>query len=228
MHPAEPSPQPCPIVVLVSGRGTTLAAMLDAQAHGLPIQIRAVLSDRRTAPALSIAESHGVATVALRPRDFSARAAFDRALLAQAEAFDPALVVLAGYMRIIDADVVAAWRGRMINLHPSLLPKYPGLDTYDRALAAGDATFGASVHFVTDQLDGGPVIAQVELAILPGDNPETLSARLRPAEHRLLVEVLRLIAAGRLRLAAGGVELDRAILRSPLQLPPRRGGFPGL
>jgi phosphoribosylglycinamide formyltransferase-1 len=220
-------PSPLPIVVLVSGRGTTLAAMLDAQAHGLPIEIRAVLSDRRTAPALSIAESHGVATVALRPRDFADRAAFDRALLAQAAVFAPELVVLAGYMRILDASVVAAWRGRMINLHPSLLPKYPGLDTYNRTLAAGDTTFGASVHYVTDQLDGGPVIARVELAILPGDSAETLSARLRPAEHRLLIEVLRLIAAGRIRLATGGIELDRAILPAPLQLP-LRGGFPAL
>jgi phosphoribosylglycinamide formyltransferase-1 len=219
---------PLPVVVLASGRGGTFAALLDAQQNGrLPIDIRALLSDRRTAPALEIAESRGVPTVALRPRDFPERPGFDRALFLRAAEFEPALIVLAGYMRVIDADVVAGWLGRLINLHPSLLPKYPGLDTYARVLEAGDTTFGASVHFVTDKLDGGPVIAQVALPVLPGDTADALAARLRPAEQDLLVGCIRLIAAGRIVLGRKGVELDGR----PLSFPPQlnaSGGFAGL
>lgn len=210
---------PFPIVVLASGRGGTFSALLDARERGeLPVDVRALLSDRRTAPVLEVAESRGVPAIALRPRDFADRAAFDRALFARAAAFDPALIVLAGYMRVIDNAVVAAWHGRMINLHPSLLPKYPGLDTYARVLAAGDATYGASVHYVTEELDGGPVIAQVELPVETADTAETLAARLRPAEQALLVAVVRLIAAGRIALRGSTVELDRAILHAPLRL----------
>lgn len=221
-------PAPLPIVVLASGRGSTFAALLDAQRSGrLAVDIRAVLSDRRTAPVLDIAESKGIATVALRPRDFADRLSFDRALLERAAEFAPALVVLAGYMRIIAAPVVAAWRGRMINLHPSLLPRHPGLDTYARTLAAGDTVYGASVHFVTDELDGGPVIAQAELAVIPGDTVETLSARLRPVERALLVETLRWMAAGRIALGPAGVELDGNPLPAPLRLS-SEGGFAGL
>lgn len=210
---------PFPIVVLASGRGGTFSALLDACERGeLPVDVRALLSDRRTAPVLEVAESRGVPAIALRPRDFADRAAFDRALFARAAAFDPALIVLAGYMRVIDNAVVAAWHGRMINLHPSLLPKYPGLDTYARVLAAGDATYGASVHYVTEELDGGPVIAQVELPVETADTAETLAARLRPAEQALLVAVVRLIAAGRIALRGSTVELDRAILHAPLRL----------
>jgi phosphoribosylglycinamide formyltransferase-1 len=214
--------------VLASGRGNTFAALLDAQHNAqVPIEIRALLSDRRTAPALEIAESRGIAAVALRPRDFPDRPGFDRALFARAAEFKPALIVLAGYMRVIDAAVVADWFGRMINLHPSLLPKYPGLDTYARVLEASDATFGASVHYVTDQLDGGPVIAQVVLPVVAGDAPDSLAARLRPAEQALLIRVVGLIARGRVVLGRGGVELDGRSLPAPLQMDPA-GGFAGL
>ena len=220
--------QPLPIVVLASGRGSTFNALLEAQQRGeLPVDIRALISDRRTAPALGIAERNGIPAVALRSRDHADRLSFDRALFARAAAFEPRLIVLAGYMRIIANEVVAAWRGRLINLHPSLLPKYPGLDTYARALAAGDATFGASVHYVTGELDGGPVIAQVELPIASQDTAETLAARLRPAEQALLVAVVRLIAGERVALAGDAVQLDRAILRAPLRLA-AGGGLTGL
>jgi phosphoribosylglycinamide formyltransferase-1 len=209
------------VVVLASGRGTTFAALLDAQRAGhLPITIRLLLSDRRTAPVLRIAEGAGIAVLALRPRDFPDRAGFDRALFTHVEQAEPDLIVLAGYMRIIDAGVVARWRGRMINLHPSLLPKYPGLDTHARALAAGDTTFGASVHFVTDELDGGPVIAQVETPVRSGDTAEQLAHRLRPLEHALLIETVRLIASRRIVLAADGTELDGKALMRPLRLRP--------
>lgn len=214
-----PEYRPCPIVVLASGRGGTFRAVLDAVERGsLPVEIRALLSDRRTAPALGIAEERGIPAVALRPRDYPDRASFDRDLFARAASYAPRLIVLAGYMRIIADEVVAAWRGRLINLHPSLLPKYPGLDTYARVLAAGDTTYGASVHYVTEELDGGPVIAQVELPVESGDDADTLAQRLRPAEQALLVAVLGVIAAGRLALRGNAVELDHAILARPLRL----------
>jgi phosphoribosylglycinamide formyltransferase-1 len=219
---------PLPVVVLASGRGNTFAALFAAQHDArLPIEIRALLSDRRTAPALEIAESRGIPAVALRPRDFPDRPTFDHALFARASAFEPALIVLAGYMRVIDAGVVAGWLGRMINLHPSLLPKYPGMDTYARVLESADATFGASVHYVTSQLDGGPVISQVVLPVMTGDTPDLLAARLRPAEQALLIRTVGLIAGGRVALGPDGIELDGRPLRVPLQMDPG-GGFAGL
>jgi phosphoribosylglycinamide formyltransferase-1 len=214
-----PRSRPFRLVVLASGRGTNFAALAAAAARGtLPVEIAALLSDRRSAPALELAESRGIATVALRPREFADRASFDRALFARARNIAPDLLVLAGYMRIIDAAVVRGWSGRMINLHPSLLPKYPGLDTHARALAAGDTVHGASVHYVTDELDGGPVIARVEMPVLPGDTAETLAARLRPLEHGLLVAVVGAIAAGRVALGSDGVEVDGEPLAQPLVL----------
>jgi phosphoribosylglycinamide formyltransferase-1 len=217
-----------PIVVLASGRGGTFAALVAAQRGGtLPADIRAVLSDRRTAPVLRVAEQAGIPAVALRPRDFADRDAFDRALFERVAAFEPRLVVLAGYMRVVGAAIAAAWAGRMINLHPSLLPLHPGLDTYRRALAAGDATFGASVHYVTDQLDGGPIIAQVALPVLPGDSPETMAGRLRPLERALLVDTIALIATGRVALRGQAVEFDGRPLAAPLG-PGANHRLPGL
>ena len=193
--------------------------MLAAQQDGrLPIEIVALLSDRRMAEALTIAESAGIATVAMRPRDFPDRTSFDRALFARIVEFAPDLVVLAGYMRVIDSSIVAEWRGRMINLHPSLLPKYPGLQTHERVLAAGDSLHGASVHYVTAELDGGPLIAQVRMPIVADDTAETLAARLRPLERRLLIRVVELIAQGRLALGPATVEFDGNALVAPLQV----------
>jgi phosphoribosylglycinamide formyltransferase-1 len=207
------------VAVLASGRGGTFAALLAAQQDGrLPIDIVALLSDKRTAPALTIAESAGIATVALRPRDYPDRASFDRALFARIAEFAPDLVVLAGYMRVIDSSVVAEWRGRMINLHPSLLPAHPGLRTHERVLAAGDSVHGSSVHYVTAELDGGPLIAQVRMQVVAGDTAETLAVRLRPLERHLLVRVVELIAQGRLALGAAAVEFDGHPLKAPLQI----------
>lgn len=207
--------------MLASGRGSNFAALLAAQASAqLPIRICALLSDKRTAHALLLAEDAGVAAIALTPRDFADRAAFDRALFARAAECSPDLIVLAGYMRVIDSAVIEQWRGKVINIHPSLLPKYPGLHTHARALEAGDTVHGASVHYVTAQLDGGPVIAQVELPILAGDTAESMAARLLPLEHRLLVATLGLIARGRVQLGADGVEFDGAVLPVPLRLQP--------
>lgn len=213
------------VAVLASGIGGTFAALLSAQQCGeLPIDLVALLSDKRTAPALNIAESAGIATVALRPRDYPDRRSFDRALFARVAGFSPDLVVLAGYMRVIDPAIVTEWRGRMINLHPSLLPKYPGLQTHERVLAAGDTTHGSSVHYVTAELDGGPLIARVNMPVLPDDTAESLASRLRPLERHLLVRVVDLIAHGRLTLGATSVELDGRPLAAPLVLDPE-GGF---
>lgn len=209
--------RPLRIVVFASGRGSNFAALLAAQRGGAPIEIRALLSDKRTAPALLLAENAGVEAIALAPRDYADRAGFDRAIFARAAQFAPDLIVLAGYMRMIDAQVVAPWIGRMINIHPSLLPKYPGLHTHARALESGDTVHGASVHFVTAELDGGPVIAQVEIPVERGDTQEALAARLLPLEHRLLVACVELIARGRVVLAGHAVELDGQALRAPLR-----------
>ncbi len=153
----------------------------------------------------------GRATIPIAP------ASIARCLRRVAE-FAPDLVVLAGYMRVIDSTVVAEWRGRMINLHPSLLPEHPGLRTHERVLAAGDSLHGSSVHFVTAELDGGPLIAQVRMQVIAGDTAEALATRLRPLERQLLIRVVELIAGGRLALGPTAVELDGRPLPGPLQI----------
>ncbi len=207
------------IVVFASGRGSNFAALLEAQQREeLPIRIRALLSDKPNAPALEVARRANVPAHALSPRDYLDRASFDRAIFARAQEFSPDLIVLTGYMRVIDDAVIARWVGKVINIHPSLLPKYPGLNTHQRALDAGDSTHGASVHFVTPELDGGPVIAQVELSIHSDDAALTLAARLLQREHRLLVATVALLAQRRITFDGSSVEFDSHPLRSPLHL----------
>lgn len=207
------------VAVLASGRGSNLQALIDARERGdLPIDLVAVGSDRPNCEALARAQRHGLAGFALRPRDFPDRASFDRALFERLAEHRPALIVLAGFMRILDDEPVAAWTGRMINIHPSLLPDYPGLGTHARALAAGDAEHGASVHYVIPALDSGPVIAQARIGIVAGDTPESLAQRLFRREHALLVASVRLIAEGRIALTPAGVQFDGATLDRPLQL----------
>jgi len=208
-----------PIVVLCSRRGSNLQALIDVNSAGaLPISIRAVLSDRPGCEALERARDAGIATDAMRPRDFPSRREFDEALFARASDFDPALVVLAGYMRVIDDAVVRAWHGRMINIHPSLLPRHPGLHTHAGALAAGDNQHGASVHYVTPELDGGPVIAQVAMPILTSDRADDLARRLLPLEHRLLVASVALLAAGAIELDGDHVLYRGSALAAPLKM----------
>ena len=180
------------VAVLLSGAGSTLRAIVDAK---LNLEIVAVLSDRADAAGLAFAQASGLSALCIQRRNYTNKAAFEAALVEALEAVKPDLIVLAGFMRVLSADVVARFAGRMINLHPSLLPKYPGLDTHARALSAGDAEHGASVHWVTAELDGGPVIAQTHMPILSGDTAETLSARLKPLEHALVISVLREICA---------------------------------
>ncbi|MEO6076934.1 MAG: phosphoribosylglycinamide formyltransferase [Dokdonella sp.] len=188
------------IAVLASGRGSNLDALIQAQRSGrINTEIVVVASDRRRAGALQIAADAGIDTIALSPRDFESRVAFDLALFACVAEHKPDLILLAGYMRIVDPAALVAWHGRIINIHPSLLPKYPGLDTHQRAIDAGDTEHGASVHYVTAELDGGPVIAQTRLPIQRDDTPELLAARLLPLEHELLVSTVAELAGNRQR-----------------------------
>jgi phosphoribosylglycinamide formyltransferase 1 len=210
---------PLRIAILASGRGSNLAALLAARAHGqLPVEFVLVGSDKANAGALELAAKADVPTFVQNPRDYATRRDYDVALFDRLDASGADLLVLAGFMRIIDGDALRPWVGRMINIHPSLLPKYRGLHTHRRALEAGDAEHGASVHYVTAELDGGPLIAQARLAVEPGDDEQRLAERLLPLEHRLLPAVVRLIAAGRLSLDAGTACLDRQPLAAPLHL----------
>jgi phosphoribosylglycinamide formyltransferase-1 len=206
-----------PIVVLVSGTGSNLRAIA-GQAHSgaLPVEIRAVISDRAEAPGLAWAAAAGLATVVLAPRDFPDRAAFDHALADQVERFSPGLVVLAGFMRILGAEFVDRFAGRLVNIHPSLLPKYRGLHTHRRALEAGERVHGASVHFVTHELDGGPVVLQARVPVRDDDDESTLAARVLAEEHRIYPECIGWFAAGRLQLQDGVVRLDGRPLEAPV------------
>lgn len=207
------------VAVLVSGRGSNLAALLAARERDeLPVDFVLVGSDKAHAPALRLAEEAGIPTVALDPRSYPDRRAFDLDLFSHITASGADLLVLAGFMRILDGDALRPWVGRIINIHPSLLPKYRGLHTHRRALEAGDREHGASVHFVTAELDGGPVIAQARMTIGPGDDEQGLADRLLPLEHRLLPAVLVLLANGRLQWLEQGPRFDGQPLVAPLLL----------
>ncbi|MFD0739365.1 phosphoribosylglycinamide formyltransferase [Lysobacter koreensis] len=207
------------IAVLASGRGSNLQALLDAIAGGtLDAEIVGVFSDRPGARALDLARAAGVAAVACRPRDFATRAAYDEHLFSRIDEVQPDLIVCAGYMRLLGELQVDAHRGRMINIHPSLLPAFKGLHTHEQALAAGARVHGSSVHYVTAELDGGPVIAQARVPVLDGDDAATLAARVLQREHPLLVAATRLLCDGRVTLGAHGVCLDGQLLPAPLRL----------
>ncbi len=209
---------PLRIAVLASGRGSNFAALLAARDRDeLPVEFVLVASDKADAGALQLAQMAGIPTAVMDPRDYAERRDYDFALFDRIAATKPDLLVLAGFMRIIDGDALKPWVGRMINIHPSLLPKYRGLHTHRRALKAGDAEHGASVHYVTAELDGGPVIAQTVLPIQAGDNENALAERLLPLEHQLLCAVVALIAAGRLSFGASDISLDGEPLRKPLR-----------
>ncbi|WP_337926336.1 phosphoribosylglycinamide formyltransferase [Luteimonas saliphila] len=211
--------RPYRLAVLVSGRGSNLQAILDAIAAGtLHAIVVGVFSDRAEAQALQRARAAGVHAEALSPRDFPSRAAFDQALFARIDAVAPDLIVCAGYMRLIDATALAPRAGRIINIHPSLLPAFKGLHTHRQALRAGVREHGASVHFVTPDLDGGPLIAQVRVPVEPCDSEASLAARVLAREHPLLVASLRLFAAARVTLDEDGVHVDAHALTAALQL----------
>lgn len=207
------------LAVLASGRGSNLQALLDAIAAGtLDARIVGVFSDKPDCGAIAIARAQGLHAVAIRPRDCAGRAAHDEALFSEIAAVQPDLIVFAGYMRIVGADALHRFEGKMINIHPSLLPKHPGLDTHARAIAAGDTEHGASVHAVIPELDAGPVIAQVRIPVLPGDDAASLASRLLAREHALLRETARLIAQRWISLHPDHVEFRGRRLAAPLQL----------
>lgn len=211
---------PLPAVVLISGNGSNLQALLDAAATDLPLEIRAVISNRPGVRGLERAAAADVPTRVLDHTRFADRPGFEAALGALIDSFAPALVLLAGFMRILTPAFVDRYSGRLINIHPALLPAYPGLDTHARVLAAGDAEHGASIHFVTAEVDGGPVFMQARVPVQPGDDPETLAARVLAQEHRLYPAAVRLLCGGRVRLHDGRVLLDGQPLEQPLHLDP--------
>lgn len=180
--------EPAKIAVLISGRGSNMQAL--AAAAGDAYEIVVVASDRPSAPGLAWALEHGLPTFGLSPRDVG-KPAFEAALDGALRAAEAEWIALAGYMRLLSDDFVARWRGRILNIHPSLLPKYKGLDTHARAIAAGDTVAGCSVHIVTEELDGGEVLGQAEVPVYMDDTPETLAARVLAAEHRLYPAVLK-------------------------------------
>lgn len=195
---------PLPVVVLISGSGSNLQALIDgAMAGFLPIAIRAVISNQADAFGLERARRAGIAAQVLSHKGYADRAAYDEALMALIDGFQPGLVVLAGFMRILTDGFVQRFAGRLVNIHPSLLPAFPGLHTHRRAIEAGCKLAGATVHFVTAELDHGPIVAQAAVPVLPGDDEDTLAARVLAREHVIYPLAVRWFVEGQLRLERG-------------------------
>ncbi|WFS17116.1 phosphoribosylglycinamide formyltransferase [Pseudomonas sp. 905_Psudmo1] len=200
---------PCNVVVLISGSGSNLQALIDSVAHdGNPARIAAVICNRAGAYGLERAKQSGIATELLDHKQFDGREAFDAALIQAIDAYQPDLVVLAGFMRILTPGFVQHYAGRLLNIHPSLLPKHKGLHTHQRAIEAGDSEHGCSVHFVTEELDGGPLVVQAVLPVMADDTAESLAQRVHQQEHQIYPLAVRWFAEGRLRLGAQGAMLD--------------------
>ncbi|WP_259099884.1 phosphoribosylglycinamide formyltransferase [Pseudomonas sp. JUb42] len=203
----------CDVVVLLSGSGGNLQAMIDSfKGDEQPVRIRAVISNRADAFGLQRARDAGIPTHVLDHKQFEGREAFDAALIELIDGFAPQLVVLAGFMRILSGDFVRHYQGRLLNIHPSLLPRYKGLHTHQRALEAGDSEHGCSVHFVTEELDGGPLVVQAVITVELQDTPDTLAQRVHVQEHRIYPLAMRWFAEGRLSLGADGALLDGQLL----------------
>ncbi|ANW50652.1 phosphoribosylglycinamide formyltransferase [Burkholderia pseudomallei] len=192
------------LVILISGRGSNMEAIVRACAReGWPAEVAAVISNRPGAAGLEFAASHGIATAVVDHRAFDGRDSFDAALAAEIDRFAPDLVVLAGFMRILTPAFVAKYEGRMLNIHPSLLPSFKGIHTHQQALDAGVALHGASVHFVIPELDSGAIVAQAAVPVVAGDDADALAARVLAAEHTLYPRAVRWFVEGKLRLDAG-------------------------
>jgi phosphoribosylglycinamide formyltransferase-1 len=199
----------CNLVVLLSGAGSNLQAMIDTFTQGsTPVRIRAVISNRADALGLERARAAGIETRVLDHQDYAGREAFDEALMALVDSFEPHLVALAGFMRILTPAFVRHYHGRLLNIHPSLLPRHKGLHTHQRALEAGDSEHGCSVHFVTEELDGGPLVVQAAVAVAADDTPASLACRVHAREHQIYPLAVRWFAEGRLCLGSHGVLFD--------------------
>jgi len=197
-------------VVLISGGGSNMLALVEAaKADDYPVDIVAVISDKPTAGGLAKAASRGIMTFAFERRNFDGKADHEAAILACLEAINPDIVCLAGYMRLLSADFIKRYEGRILNIHPSLLPLFPGLHTHQRAIDAGMTTAGCTVHFVTEGMDEGPVILQSSVPVLPEDTAETLAARVLTVEHQTYPQALRLVAEGRVEMHADGSVVRR-------------------
>ncbi|MFC3032302.1 phosphoribosylglycinamide formyltransferase [Pseudoalteromonas fenneropenaei] len=208
-----PSQSPIRIVVLISGSGSNLQAIIDAcQAQQINGHIAAVISNKADAYGLTRASNAGIETKVLSHKEFANRDDYDTALAQLIDSFSPDLVVLAGFMRILTPDLVQKFKGKMLNIHPSLLPKYQGLNTHQRAIDAKDAEHGASVHFVTEELDGGPVIVQARVTILADDTADTLAQRVHEQEHVIYPLVVKWFSEHRLTMEAEHAVLDNQVL----------------
>jgi phosphoribosylglycinamide formyltransferase-1 len=201
------------IVVLISGGGTNLQAIIDACAQtDFPSEVVGVISNKADAYGLVRAQDARIEAVSLSHKDFDSRESYDQALIKKIAIFQPDLVVLAGFMRILTAEFVQHFQGRLINIHPSLLPKYQGLNTHQRAIDAGDKEHGVSVHFVTEELDGGPVILQAKVPVFPEDNADDLAKRVHEQEHRIYPLVVKWFGLGRLTMINEQALLDNQTL----------------
>lgn len=205
-------PDTCRIVVLISGTGSNLQALIDSQNEDSPAQICAVVSNKADAFGLVRAANAGIACATINHKDYADREQFDAALIEVIDQYQPDLVILAGFMRILTSGFVRHYQGRLLNIHPSLLPLYKGLNTHQRALDAGDKQHGCSVHFVSEELDGGPVVIQAVVPILEHDDVDTLSQRVHAEEHRIYPLAMHWFAQGRLRLGELGAMLDGYLL----------------
>ena len=204
--------------VLISGSGTNLQAIIDEVAAGqLDLDLSVVLSNQPDAAGLERARKADIGVECIRHRDYPERKLFDAALIETLDKFKPELIILAGFMRILTPTFVNHFSGRVLNIHPSLLPKFPGLDTHQRAIDAGEEWHGSTVHFVTEELDGGPAIIQGRVPVMPDDSAAELAARVLAVEHRIYPEAARMFAAGRLECRDGATWLDGERLTEPLQ-----------
>ncbi len=197
-----------PVVVLISGSGSNLQAIIDAAQGDLPVEIRAVISNRADAFGLERARPSGIPARVLSHQEYADRESYDEALMALIDSYQPQLVVLAGFMRILTVNFVRHYEGRLLNIHPSLLPRHRGLHTHQRAIEAGDKEHGATVHFVVPELDAGPLVLQAKVPVESDDTEERLAQRVLQQEHRIYPQAIRWFAEGRLRLIDGIAHLD--------------------
>ena len=196
------------IVILISGRGSNLKAILEAAQNGtLKTEVAAVISNQKNAQGIEIAEEFGINTVSLNHQDFATREAFDQQLIATIDQFKPDLVVLAGFMRLLTDPFVDHFEGKLINIHPSLLPSFPGLKTHEQALSKGVKWHGATVHFVSKEMDEGPIIIQGAVPVLSGDTPELLANRVLEVEHRIYVQAIKWYLDDQIRVEKGIVSV---------------------
>lgn len=207
----------CRTAILISGSGTNLQAFIDQVADGkLDLELAVVLSNKPDAFGLERATRAGIPTVCIRHGDFPDRESFDRAIAAELDVYAPDLIILAGFMRILSPWFIAHYEGKVLNIHPALLPRFPGLDTHQRALDAGDEWHGSTVHFVTEELDGGPRILQGRLRVDPEESAEQLQHRVQAIEHRIYPQAAGWVGSGRARFQDGKTWLDGAVAEEPV------------